>query len=304
MDKLRFDGYNFYDIFASGAISLLGHQEELNKINVFPVADGDTGTNLGSTMRSILEMSKRNISISESASSIADAALIGARGNSGAIFAQYFHGIREFIGDRNNVTVDELIAAFVHGVEYAYKAVLEPVEGTILTVIKIWSRTMSEEFNQIKNFIETFINAYDRSLEALDHTKDQLEVLKRSNVVDAGGKGFLIFLDGVRTYLKTGKRPQIQSIPETVESIGYEESHDFTQELKNRYCTEALLNLKQDCSDQIKQIAASFGDSVVVASTTQKMRVHVHTNNPADFFYTIKDYGDIVQQKVDDMKMT
>ena len=180
MNQLKFDGYRFYDLFTSGALTLLGHQEELNKINVFPVPDGDTGTNLGSTMRSILEMSRRDESISESAKSIADAALIGARGNSGAIFAQYFHGIREFIGDKKNVTVEEMIEAFAHAVEYAYKAVMEPVEGTILTVIKVWSHTMADEFGKMKNFIETFFSAYDRSLEALDHTKEQLDILKKS----------------------------------------------------------------------------------------------------------------------------
>jgi len=303
MDKINFDGYSFYDIFTSGALTLLGHQEELNKINVFPVADGDTGTNLGSTMRSILEMSRRDESISESAKSIADAALIGARGNSGAIFAQYFHGIREFLGDRNNVSVEEMIEAFSHAVEYAYKAVLEPVEGTILTVIKVWSHTMTDEFTKMRNFIETFFAAYDRSLEALDHTRDQLEILKKSNVVDAGGKGFLIFLEGIRTYLQTGKKPKIDTIPDNVDGIGYEESHNFNETITNRYCTEALLNLKDDNADKIRQLAASFGDSVVIANNSEKMRIHVHTNNPADFFFQIKDYGDIVQQKVDDMQM-
>jgi len=303
MEKQKFDGYRFYDLFTSGALTLLGHQEELNKINVFPVPDGDTGTNLGSTMRSILEMSRRDASIAESAKSIADAALIGARGNSGAIFAQYFHGIREFIGDKQHLSVDEMIEAFAHAVEYAYKAVLEPVEGTILTVIKVWSHTMSDEFSKIRNFIETFFTAYERSIEALDHTKEQLDVLKKSNVVDAGGKGFLIFLEGIKTYLKTGKKPNIQSIPDTIDGIGYEESHNYDETITNRYCTEALLSLKDDHVEEIKQIAASFGDSVVIANNSEKMRVHVHTNNPADFFYKIKDYGDIIQQKVDDMQM-
>ena len=303
MNKIKFDGYSFYDIFTSGALTLLGHQEELNKINVFPVADGDTGTNLGSTMRSILEMSRRDESISEAAKSIADAALIGARGNSGAIFAQYFHGIREFIGDKKNLTVEEMIDAFAHAVEYAYKAVMEPVEGTILTVIKVWSRTMSDEFGKMRTFIETFFNAYDRSLEALDHTKEQLDILKRSNVVDAGGKGFLIFLEGIRSYLQTGKKPKIETIPDNVDGIGYEETHNFDETITNRYCTEALLNLDEENVEKIKEIAASFGDSVVIANSTEKMRVHVHTDNPADFFFKIKDYGDIIQQKVDDMQM-
>lgn len=303
MNQLKFDGYSFYDLFTSGALTLLGHQEELNKINVFPVPDGDTGTNLGSTMRSILEMSRRDESISESAKSIADAALIGARGNSGAIFAQYFHGIREFIGDKKNVSVEEMIEAFAHAVEYAYKAVMEPVEGTILTVIKIWSHTMADEFDKMKNFIETFFTAYDRSLEALDHTREQLDILKKSNVVDAGGKGFIIFLEGIRSYLQTGKKPKIDTIPDNIDGIGYEESHNFDEAITNRYCTEALLNLQDGNVEKIKEIAASFGDSIVIANSSEKMRVHVHTDRPADFFYKIKDYGDIVQQKVDDMQM-
>jgi DegV family protein with EDD domain len=297
------DGYKYYDSLTSGALTLLGNQEELNRINVFPVPDGDTGTNLASTMKAILEISRRHQSISESAKSIADAALIGARGNSGAIFAQFFHGLRTEIGNRTSISTAEIPNVFKKAVEYAYKAVLEPVEGTVLTILKVWSNSFYDEFQKAKDFLNSFKSAYYNSLEALDKTPEQLAVLKESNVVDAGGKGFLIFLEGVLYYLKTGVKPAIESFNNNPDNIIFEEKHVHEKDITYRYCTEALINIDEKNIKTLKKITASLGDSVVIANNDQKMRIHLHTNDPAEFFYRIKDYGDIVQQKVDDMKM-
>jgi len=303
LESTTFDVYKFYDTFTAGAMNLLGYQNELNKINVFPVPDGDTGTNLASTMRSILEMSRRHQSISEVAQSIADAALIGARGNSGAIFAQYFHGIRDYIGEKKEIHVTELINAFVYAVDFAYKAVLEPVEGTVLTVIKIWASVLKESFEELKAFVESFLKAFRRSTEALDQTTNQLKVLKESHVVDAGGKGFLIFLDGMGTFLKTGEKPDLTHIVDTVDTVAMSAEHHLDSEIKNRYCTEALIDSEKIDSQSLREMASGYGDSVVIADNGKKARIHVHTNNPADLFFELQKRGDIIQQKVDDMKM-
>ncbi|PKM89239.1 MAG: fatty acid-binding protein DegV, partial [Firmicutes bacterium HGW-Firmicutes-10] len=202
MTKYTIDGHRLYDFVASGAQNLIVNEHNLNRINVFPVADGDTGTNLALTMKNILGNAKKNASAKLTMDSIAKVALESAYGNSGMIFAQYLNGLAIEIGDKETITQEEFVLATQSAVKYAYEAVTSPKEGTILTVMKEWS-------NQLKDNISgEFEHVFESSLigakKVVEQTKYKLKVLLDNDVVDAGAKGFYYFIEGISQFIKTG----------------------------------------------------------------------------------------------------
>ncbi len=296
----RIDGRYLYYTFLAGARRILQNQTDLNNINVFPVNDKDTGTNLASTVRSIMDNIKPDRSFTATAGVIAEAALVGARGNSGVIFAQFFYGLSLETDDKHVLTFTEFAEIIKRSVRYIYQAVANPVEGTMLTVISDWADFLESRKGIMTDFNEVLLDSLDILKKSLLETKEKLKVLKQFNLVDAGAKGFVVFIEGIIDLIRSKnlrfiltEAPQIISLVHTEEtandSIGF------------RYCTEALIkNMKLDQAE-IQSILKKYGDSAVVAGAAATTRIHVHTNQPAGLFHELKDFGTITSQKVDDM---
>ena len=294
------DGKQLYHSFMSGAHRIFENQKLLNKINVFPVADADTGTNLASTMRSIIDSSVPVENFKQSAVSIADAALTGARGNSGIIFAQFLYGFSNELKDGETITVGEFAESMKNAVKYAYEAIANPVEGTIISVIKDWAEHLYEIKEKIDDFIKLLFEALVKAMESLKETTKQMELLRKNNVVDAGAKGFVVFLEGMLDFFKTGKAVS-QDVLKNDEVIEEEiVSHD---NITFRYCTEALITGAHLEKEKIRETIRPFGDSMVVAGSDKKMRIHIHSDEPWTLFVKLGKLGTIAAQKVDDMVM-
>lgn len=300
------DGSRLYYAFLAGGHAVIEDKDYLNKINVFPIPDADTGTNLASTMRSIAEEAKPFRSIKKTLRSIADAALLGARGNSGIIFAQFLYG---FCNETQKDSDDTKISTWAFAenikkaVSYAYNSILTPVEGTMLTVIKDWAEALYERRKRTSDFSELLPDSLQAAQNSLEDTPKKLAVLAKSGVVDAGAKGFVDFLEGVVQFIRSGRLRKVLKYKTAEKVQDIEQSfHSFKERLKNRYCAEALMVNDRMPLDRLRSDIAPFGDSVIVAGSETKARIHVHTDAPADLFYKIKGYGDFVQLKIDDMQ--
>ncbi len=300
------DGSRLYNAFLAGGNAVIEDKDYLNKINVFPIPDADTGTNLASTMRSIAEEAKPYRSLKKTLHSIADAALLGARGNSGIIFAQFLYG---FCHEMQNDNGDMKISTMTFGknirnaVSYAYKSLVTPVEGTMLTVIKDWAEAIYEKRKRTSDFAELLSDSLQAARTSLKETPKKLAVLAKAGVVDAGAKGFVDFLEGIVQFIMSGKLRKIPKFhTEDKDQEIQQNFHSFKERIQNRYCAEALMVNDKMPLDRLRSDISPFGDSVIVAGSDTKARVHIHTDAPADLFYKIKDYGDFVQLKIDDMQ--
>lgn len=307
MATLELTGYDLYYSFLSGFKEVKKQYKMLNRINVFPVADGDTGSNLLSTLASIIYETKATDSFKDTMGSIADAALNGARGNSGIIFAQFINGINNKIKEVEVIDADSLLVAINKAVPYAYSAIMEPIEGTIITVIREWAETMYSLKKTDVNKEEFISASLEAARKSLANTPNLLEVLKKSSVVDSGACGFVTFLEGVFEYIRNKNDKNYNSdnekeiLTEKIDIEFEEESINSAEQITFRYCTEALIaNVMEDLGE-IKKKIKLLGDSLIVAGDQEKARIHIHTNNPAEFFNMLRGKGVILQQKVDDM---
>ncbi|MGH4141085.1 DAK2 domain-containing protein [Clostridium sp.] len=300
MEVNTVNGEVLYNAFLSGVMHVRKQKNVLNKMNVFPIPDGDTGSNLISTMNSIIEETKVEKSIKATINSMADAALIGARGNSGIIFAQFINGINEEINATEVLTIVTFAEVLKRAVPYAYRAILNPVEGTMITVIREWSEAVYRLKDVTKNFEEIITSTLEDAKKSLANTPNLLEILKKHSVVDSGASGFVSFLQGIVNFLKD--KNIIKSKQPIEEIIFEEESYNFTEEITYRYCTEALISNENINTDELKNEIKHLGDSLIVAGNSKKIRIHIHTNKPDELFYILRSKGKIVQQKVDDMK--
>lgn len=299
------DGKRFYYSFLAGAQKIFDHYQGLNKINVFPVADGDTGTNLASTMRSIIDTAIPTDNIKVAAVALADAALIGARGNSGIIFAQFLYGFSNEIENEKNLTVESFAEIIKKAVAYAYEAIANPVDGTMISVMRDWADYIYILKDNITDFNQLIIASYSKATEALEDTPKKLEVLRKNNVVDAGAKGFVFFLEGMIDFFKHGELKKLASARNVSKIKDFDEIVHNETELTHRYCTEALIGFEKDDKEnknRLKETIEKYGDSLVIAGSPKKLRIHIHTDDPAELFSSIKDHGNITYKKVDDMK--
>lgn len=295
------NGLQLYYSFIAGAQRIFENQKLLNKINVFPVADADTGTNLASTMRSIVNTAQPHKNLKHTAVALADAALVGARGNSGIIFAQFLYGFSNEIKEEETLTVSAFAEYMKNAVRYAYEAIANPVEGTMISVIKDWAEYLYLLKDSIEDFLRLLMDGLKKAMESLKMTTERLAVLAKSNVVDAGAKGFVVFLEGMFDYFKNGQAEikfdgGLIEIAESVDAINHEE-------ISFRYCTEAMLNGNDLQRDTFANIMKDFGDSMVIAGSPTKMRIHIHTDQPWQLFEKISHLGTITYKKVDDMVM-
>lgn len=301
---ITLEKYRLMKSIFCGAELVIENKEELNKINVFPVADGDTGSNLASLMHSILNnVAPQPDSIQSLLSDISEAALIGARGNSGLIFAQYLNALAE-----NYSKVDNSTSNFVNSLKAAslkaYEAVMDPKEGTILSVIRLWSDTLEKEFFKTKSFSEALVKALQVTERAVEDTKFQLSVLKKNNLVDSGAKGFYYFIFGFTKEYCEKKENFYDSNPYLV-STGVNKNllHRITDKPEYRFCAEFILNEVQITTEDMRKRLKYQGDSLIVIGNQKKSKIHIHTNSPKNVLKILEKFGEVTYQKVDDMLM-
>ena len=291
-----------YFAFLAGAREVIKQKNDLNKINVFPVADGDTGTNLAFTMHAIIEEARVQNSPKKTMGTIAEAALVGARGNSGIIFAQFINGLYMELEDKEEISIKGFSHSVTNAVSYAHKAISNPVEGTMITVMRDWANSLDKLKDIATDFTEVFSKSMIIAMQSLKDTPNKLKVLKDASVVDSGAKGFIHFLEGFGHFIQTGKSNESQVEVEQ-NAIQFESTHTHgTQDLSCRYCTEALVKGDNLNLDEIRSTLDDLGNSLIVAGNEKKVRIHIHTNTPAELFQRLKGFGQIIQQKADDMQ--
>ena len=303
-DTTKLSGESFSRVVRAGALAVVREQEALNRINVFPVRDADTGANLAATLKAAASRlgSATPSSVGDAARAAAEGALDGARGNSGAIFAQFLHGLASSLERLRNADARQFAAAAENGTRAAYAALQDPREGTILSVLHAWSHELVRRAHD-EELPELLHSGLLAAREALAATPHQLEVLARNHVVDAGGQGFVFFLEGLIDSL-TGNEPAWAPIEASPHGLPpFSEVHDQVDE-RFRFCTEALLTPREGIPlsrDEVMVRVAELGESLVVAGGDTRVRVHIHSNEPQRFFATLAEVAHIERTKVDDM---
>ena len=301
------DGASFQRMVIHAAASINSRKQEINELNVFPVPDGDTGTNMSLTISTAAaEMKKKAAStVGEAAAMNASALLRGARGNSGVILSLLFRGFSKAVKDKETIDGRDLAVALDWGVAAAYKAVMKPAEGTILTVSRL-SAAQAAATARENNSVEAVLQAaIDEGHIALDNTINQNPVLKKAGVVDAGGKGFLVILQGMLDELRG--EPMPESADESA-SAAPKDRADFesfsTEEIKFGYCTEFICsrdNRKKD-PEALRGFLNALGDSLVLVEDDDIIKVHVHTNHPGKVLEEALTYGALQTVKIENMR--
>ena len=295
--------------FLAGAYNLEKNKDYINELNVFPVPDGDTGSNMSLTIMAAAKevAALEHPTIEELSKVMSSGSLRGARGNSGVILSQLLRGFCKEIKDKKEITITVLADGFVRGVDTAYKAVMKPKEGTILTVAKGVARRaceLAEQKVSMENFCEEVIECGD---EVLATTPDLLPVLKEAGVVDSGGQGLMEFLKGAYNAI-TGKETAPEMVVATVKKTASSVSSEDidTSHIKFGYCTEFIILLEKefnmDTEKAFKEYLTSIGDSLVVVSDDEIVKVHVHTNHPGLAFEKGLEYGQLTSMKIDNMR--
>jgi DegV family protein with EDD domain len=299
------DGNDFANALLSGIHRVISDQEDLNRINVFPVADGDTGTNLSLSLGAVIDLldGPGEKHLGSLLASIADALLDGARGNSGAILAQFFQGVSDSAGDLTRFTTYTFSNAMSQGKEYAHDALSNPREGTILSVITAYADAIAESVAHAAD--DGFPALLDGTLpdveEALARTTSQLDALRKAGVVDAGAKGFVDLVRGMHEYVTAGRiapKPDLSLLydSESVSpTVGTADGYAY------RYCTECIVTGTSIDRRKLREALTELGDSLVLAGTKRKAKVHIHVNDPADVFETGRKFGAVSAEKVDDL---
>ena len=285
----------------AGARRVIAHRDHLDRINVFPVPDRDTGTNLALTMAAIVDGLQRPLpSLSAVSSSIATSALTGAQGNSGVIFAQFFQGLREGFSDSVQVSVHRFAQALRRASVRARDALAQPREGTILTVIGDVADHLCRHAERLPDFRALLEEALRVAKQSLAETTNRLAVLKQAGVVDAGALGFVHFLEGIRDFFCRGDGAEEAPPPTTCESSEPPPSV-APQRLDFRYCIEAIVRGQRIPHREVIEGLSTLGDSVVVAGTDTDIHAHVHSNVPAYVLALLAKYGEVGAPKVEDM---
>lgn len=297
------DGVRLLRGLRAGLSRLSGEHQELNRINVFPVADGDTGTNLLFTLQGMVEdlEGRPDPHAGRSLTRLADAALDHARGNSGAILAQFFQGMADSAGELATLGPREFGSAVDRGADYARLALSEPRSGTLLTVLEGLSQSLREEMRGLADFRELIEASLERLEDLLAHTPEQLDVLRRAGVVDAGAAGFVAVVRGAAGYVSEGSlRDQPTPLLKDPDATPLDGGHG-EGESRFRYCTECLIEGEAIDPRVLRETLAPEGDSLVIAGMGRKVRVHIHTDTPDRLFRIAGDFGRVHGQKADDM---
>ena len=308
--KNTIDALALKKAFIAGANNLDNKKDYINELNVFPVPDGDTGTNMTMTIMSAKrEVESCKETMSDIAKAMSTGSLRGARGNSGVILSQLLRGFSKKIGDKTEIGVIEIADAFQKAVETAYKAVMKPKEGTILTVargIATKARECAGTDITLEEFCETIIKHGD---EVLASTPELLPVLKEAGVVDSGGQGLMEVLKGAVDCI-LGRVVIADTKPSGAGVSGVDNpkySEDLSADIKFGYCTEFIINLEKPYGikeeEELKQFLESIGDSIVCVSDDEIVKIHVHTNHPGQAFEKGLTLGYLSNMKVDNMRL-
>ncbi|HEA0019974.1 TPA: fatty acid kinase catalytic subunit FakA [Staphylococcus aureus] len=307
----KINGKLFADMIIQGAQNLSNNADLVDSLNVYPVPDGDTGTNMNLTMTSGREEVENNLSknIGELGKTFSKGLLMGARGNSGVILSQLFRGFCKNIESESEINSKLLAESFQAGVETAYKAVMKPVEGTILTVAKDAAQAAVEKANNTEDCIELMEYIIVKANESLENTPNLLAVLKEVGVVDSGGKGLLCVYEG---FLKALKGEKVEAKVAKLDKDEFvHDEHDFhgvinTEDIIYGYCTEMMVrfgkNKKAFDEQEFRQDMSQFGDSLLVINDEEIVKVHVHTEYPGKVFSYGQQYGELIKLKVENMR--
>ncbi|NLO37064.1 MAG: DegV family EDD domain-containing protein [Clostridiaceae bacterium] len=292
-----------YQAILHGAASIRARREDLNRINVFPVIDYDTGNNLAHTMNYILTHAAAHESVRATLREIARSALMSARGNSGVIFSQYFNGMYLESAEKDAVTLPELAVYFQEAYNKAYKSLENAVEGTVITVMRAWAVSFREALSQQKTPLELFESALAQIRQALEETKYNLRALKTLGIVDAGALGFYYFMEGFVHALAGKVSHNLEQIQDVVLPDVADDIHRFSEheEIPYRYCTEVLADCPGLDQQALREALKDRGDCLLIATADTLMRVHLHTNEPWDVVKAVAERGKILEQKADDM---
>ena len=297
------NGTRFKRFILNSAQRINQMEQYLNDINVFPVADGDTGTNMVSTMSSVVKGIEecKESSFTRISSVIADSALTGARGNSGAILAQFFQGLAEATKGKVRLSTETFAQAATKAAEQARKAISHPQEGTIITVMKDWANHLAENAHHTPDFAELFNKSLSKAKDSLAKTPDKLLILKKAGVVDAGAQGFVNILEGIVNFIEYGKIKSLRAIASTTNKMRSFNLDKVDSEINFQFCAECLLEGNDLDLETIKQKVNFLGDSLIVAGSINRAHIHIHTDKPEDVFTKLSEFGTIVKTKVDDM---
>lgn len=300
------DGLQLADALRAGIYRLFQKTDHINKINVFPVPDGDTGTNMSMTLSAVLAAIDRE-PVDHAGKLLvraADAALDGARGNSGAILAQFLLGLGDSAGHLAKIDLHAFVASLATGAAYARDALSQPREGTLLTVLREFAVASATVSERASDFRQLFSAALVGVRASLDGTRNQLEELRAANVVDAGALGFVEVLEGMTHYLDTGEMARVDAPvhagDETMVQATVSSDQDF------RYCTECLVTADEGREIDLRHLReqlGTLGGSLVVSGSKRKAKVHVHVEDPEVVFRLVENFGRVGAQKADDMRL-
>ncbi|MFR3683556.1 MAG: DAK2 domain-containing protein [Enterococcus sp.] len=310
----------FQEMVEAGAKRLQVNAEYVNSLNVFPVPDGDTGTNMNLSMTSgaTAVVNSASDKVGELANVLAKGLLMGARGNSGVILSQLFRGFSKAILDVDTLNAEDLAKALVHGVETAYKAVMKPVEGTILTVARESAKAGERKAKQTDDVVEVMSAVVKYGKKALDKTPDMLPVLKEVGVVDSGGQGLLFIYEGFLNALNGEFQADdtYEPSPAEMDEMVNAEHHRSvqgqlaTEDIKFGYCTEIMVRLGEGPTvdsnfdyDTFRNYLDGIGDSLLVVNDDEIVKVHVHTEHPGEVMNYGQKFGALIKVKVDNMRL-
>lgn len=293
------------DAIISGANNIINNKESVDELNVFPVPDGDTGTNMSMTIRNAvaeLNMLSDSVTVETVAQTAASAMLRGARGNSGVILSLLFRGLSKGLAGKHEATVEDYCNALKLGAEAAYKSVMKPTEGTILTVARVAAEKANDA--QCKDFPELFDVLTTAAKETLDQTPEKLPVLKKAGVVDAGGMGYYTILKGMASVICGGVMISAKEETATEKAVVTNAAGTFETDIEFTYCTEFIV-VKSDVNKDATKLRAfleSIGDCVVVVDDDSIIKVHVHTEHPGKALEEGILYGSLINLKIENMK--
>lgn len=305
---MEISGKLLRDSIISGANNMANHKTEVDELNVFPVPDGDTGTNMTMTISNALPELRRmsdDISVSSAAETAASAMLRGARGNSGVILSLLFRGISRGLSGKTTASGADFAAALTRGVESAYKSVMKPTEGTVLTVSREAAEAATAKAAETDDLSEIFLALLNAGEESLKRTPELLPALKKAGVVDAGGMGFLTIMRGMFAVIGGGEIiPGGEADEKPPVVISSNAAGTYETDIEFTYCTEYIVMKKEGCGDAVKLRAylESIGDSVVVVDDDNIIKVHVHTEHPGNAIEKGITFGALVNLKIENMK--
>ncbi len=304
------NGTSYRDMVISGANNLANERENINRLNVFPVPDGDTGINMSLTMGAVrTDLPSFEGDVSQVADKVANMLLRGARGNSGVILSLFFRGISKECKGKETVDAPDLAAAFQRGVDAAYKSVMKPTEGTILTVMRVAAEKALEKADEYKGRVEDFMPfVLSVAEETLQKTPEMLPVLKQAGLVDAGGRGLVVIFEGMVGYLQGNPVTLLEAEGSAAEEESASAFDQFnTEDIVYPYCTECIVG-KSDAyigegkAEKLHKFVLGAGDSAVFVDDTDIIKLHVHTSDPGKVLSEALKFGSLLTVKIENMK--